>query len=152
MGDLNARQGDDGVEYLLGRMELSDPIMGDGPAIAMVDTDPGLIKIDHVFILPDSAEIIEAGRKSDRWDVTGYTDIRASDHWPTLADVRFWPDGSVAINIDRMAARNNAPGLRAVFQNGNIILLVSPAYGPVDGRTEYTVDGRKLNRIIPLHE
>ena len=88
MGDLNAKQGHAGIDYMLGKNVLKTP-----PPIAMVDTDPGLIKIDHVFVLPATAEVIEAGRKEDRWDVEGYTNIRASDHWPILAEIQFWNDG-----------------------------------------------------------
>jgi hypothetical protein len=55
----------------------------------MVGTDPETKKIDHVFVWPDSAQVLKAGVIVERFDVGEYKQIRPSDHDPTLAILQF---------------------------------------------------------------
>lgn len=142
MGDLNARQGDPGIDYLLGKRGLSDPVMGKGPDIAMLDTDPGLVKIDHVFILPKTAAVVSAGRKVDLWDVNGYKQIRASDHYPTLAEVKLWPDGSTILGPTRHS-RTIAPAEFVLrYENGDILVRSLSKSQPDDVSAVFHLNGR----------
>ena len=75
------------IRHLMGENVYNTP-----PPIAMIDTDPEVLKIDHIFVMPDSLEIIRAGVIGDRFDTGPYTNVRPSDHDPTLAVIRFRRD------------------------------------------------------------
>jgi endonuclease/exonuclease/phosphatase family metal-dependent hydrolase len=85
MGDFNQRQSMKSLRHLMG-----EKVFETNPPIAMVDTDPETNKIDHVFIWPDTARVIEAGVIRERFDVGDYKNVRPSDHDPTLAILQFW--------------------------------------------------------------
>ena len=142
MGDFNQNQNMNSIRHLLGEDVFNTP-----PPVAMMDTDPDLIKIDHVFIWPDTAELIEAGRIVERYDIDGYTNVTPSDHDPTLAEVKFWPD-VVSIAQNSMAFKTGKPRFNAVFINGKISIssvIPSGRLEPSGKRiTIYTLDGRKI--------
>ena len=89
MGDFNQRQSENSIRHLLG-----EKVFDAEPPIAMVDTDPDVIKIDHIFVMPETAEIVRAGVIGDRFDAGGYTNVRPSDHDPTMAVIRFRGDAT----------------------------------------------------------
>jgi endonuclease/exonuclease/phosphatase family metal-dependent hydrolase len=140
MGDFNQNQDQNSIRYLLGEDVFDTP-----PPITMLDTDPERRKIDHVFIWPDTAEVIEAGVIVERYDVGEYTDVRPSDHDPTMAELRFWPD--VVSIADRAAAEKQMLRLIAL-RNGTIAVTIAPSLGggPISPGTAamYTLDGRKI--------
>ena len=89
MGDFNQRQTQKSIRHLLGEKVFELP-----PPIAMIDTDPEVKKIDHIFVMPDTARTVKAGVIVERFDVGDYKNIRPSDHDPTLAVINFRPDVS----------------------------------------------------------
>jgi endonuclease/exonuclease/phosphatase family metal-dependent hydrolase len=89
MGDFNQRQSEKSIRHLMG-----EKVFDVEPPITMIDTDPAVIKIDHIFIMPETLEMIRGGVIGDRFDVGGYTNVRPSDHDPTLAVIRFRSDAA----------------------------------------------------------
>ena len=85
MGDFNRRQETNPIRHLMG-----EKVYETAPPIAMVDTDPGTSKIDHVFVWPNTARIVKASVIRERFDVGEYAAVRPSDHDPTLAIIDFW--------------------------------------------------------------
>ncbi len=85
MGDFNQRQSEKSIRHLMG-----EKVYETAPPIAMVDTDPGTSKIDHVFVWPNTARIVKASVIRERFDVGEYAAVRPSDHDPTLAIIDFW--------------------------------------------------------------
>jgi endonuclease/exonuclease/phosphatase family metal-dependent hydrolase len=85
MGDFNQRQLEKSIRHLLG-----EKVFETSPPIAMIDTDPETKKIDHVFVWPNTAQVLEAGVIVERFDVGDYQQIRPSDHDPTRAIIQFW--------------------------------------------------------------
>ena len=81
---INQRQGEKSIRHLLGEV-----VFDVSPPIAMLDTDPDVKKIDHVFVLPRETKVVEAGVIVERFDVHGYEQVRPSDHDPTLAVLEF---------------------------------------------------------------
>ena len=84
MGDFNRRQDTKPIRHLLG-----EKVYDVEPPIALLDTDPGTQKIDHVLVWPKTTKVIEAGVIRDRFDTGAYKQVRPSDHDPTLAVVDF---------------------------------------------------------------
>jgi arylsulfatase A-like enzyme/endonuclease/exonuclease/phosphatase family metal-dependent hydrolase len=84
MGDFNRRQNTEPIRHLLG-----EKVYGTNPPIAMMDTDPGTQKIDHIFVWPKTAQVINAGIVKERFEVGDYKHVRPSDHDPTLAVIDF---------------------------------------------------------------
>jgi endonuclease/exonuclease/phosphatase family metal-dependent hydrolase len=84
MGDFNRRQATHPIRHLMG-----EKVYENDPPIAMMDTDPEVQKIDHVFIWPKTAKVLKAAVIKERFDVGSYKQIRPSDHDPTLAIIDF---------------------------------------------------------------
>ena len=85
MGDFNRRQDTNPIRHLMGKKVYEEK-----PPIVMVDTDPGTLKIDHVFVWPTTGRIVKACVIRERFDVGVYAAVRPSDHDPALAVIEFW--------------------------------------------------------------
>jgi hypothetical protein len=83
----------------------------------------------------------------ERYDIDGYTNVSPSDHDPTLAEVKFWPD-VVSIARNNMTFQADKPRFNAVFLNGKISITPVPPSGSRnlsgDRTVMYTLDGRKI--------
>ncbi len=118
MGDFNRNQTTNPIKYLLGQNVYPTP-----PPFAMVDTDPGTIKIDNIFILPNSAKVKSAGFVRDRFTVDGTPNVRPSDHDPVFADLDFPAPPVLALNPKavttpgaKLFARYSTGGLSISYQ------------------------------------
>lgn len=80
MGDFNQRQTEKSIRHLMGESVYEIP-----PPITMMDTDPAVLKIDHIFVMPEAVQVLQAGVIKDRFDVGEYRHVRPSDHDPTVA-------------------------------------------------------------------
>ena len=85
MGDFNRRQNTNPIRHLMGE-RVYDKL----PPIAMIDTDPEVEKIDHIFVWPHTVRVIEAGVVKERFEVDSYKNVRPSDHDPTRAVFEMW--------------------------------------------------------------
>ncbi len=84
MGDFNRRQDTPPIRHLRG-----EKVYGIDPPIVLTDTDPDVLKIDHVLVWPKTAEVVKVGVVKERFEVGEYKNVRPSDHDPTLAVIDF---------------------------------------------------------------